>query len=106
MELKSMIGSPSANGVGDTLSSRLITLRRWFHQHPELSFEEAGTAQRIIAELKQLGVPYEYEGIGHAVIGRINGIDPNRMAIGLRADMDALPGNEATGASYASVHEG
>lgn len=106
MELKIMIGSPMANEAGDTLSSRLVTLRRWFHQHPELSFEEADTAQRIITELGQLGIPYQYEGVGHAVIGRISGVDPTRMAIGLRADMDALPGKEATGASYASVHEG
>lgn len=101
-----MIGSPFPGEAGDELSSRLISLRRWFHQHPELSFEEADTAQRIIAELSQLGIPYDYEGVGHAVIGRISGIDPSRMAIGLRADMDALPGSEATGASYASVHTG
>ena len=101
-----MIGSPFPGEAGDKLSSRLITLRRWFHQHPELSFEEADTAQRIIAELKQFGISYDYKGVGHAVIGRISGIDPSRMAIGLRADMDALPGNEATGASYASLHAG
>ena len=101
-----MIGSPIPGKAGDKLSSRLITLRRWFHQHPELSFEEADTAQRIIAELTQLGIPYDYKGVGHAVIGRVSGIDPSRMAIGLRADMDALPGNEATGASYASVNTG
>ena len=106
MELKIMIGSLFANEAGDKLSSRLIALRRWFHQHPELSFEEADTAQRIIAELTQLGIPYDYEGVGHAVIGRISGLDPSRMAIGLRADMDALPGNEATGASYSSLHAG
>lgn len=94
------------SSIDEELYTRLVMLRRWFHQHPELSFEEADTAQRIIAELQRLEIPYEYAGIGHAVIGRIAGIDPHRAAIALRAEMDALPGNETTGASYASIYPG
>lgn len=101
-----MISSPSTGHAGGSLSSQLITIRRWFHQHPELSFEEAGTARQIITELNHLGIPVEYRGMGHSVIGRIEGIDPSRPAVGLRAEMDALPGNEATGADYASIHTG
>ena len=101
-----MVGSPFTHELGDELSSRLVTLRRWFHQHPELSFEELHTAQRIIAELKHLDIPYEYKGVGHAVIGHIEGQDPTRKAIGLRAEMDALPGNETTVVPYTSLHEG
>jgi hippurate hydrolase len=101
-----MIGSQTTDESGDNLLSRLVMLRRWFHQHPELAFEEAETAQRIIAELERLEIAYDYAGVGHAVIGRIRGQDPDKWAIGLRAEMDALPGTENTGASYTSIYPG
>ncbi len=85
-----------------SLLERLMVLRRWFHQHPELSYHEVETARRIIAELERLGIPYEYPGVGHAVLGKIAGTNPEAPAVGLRADMDALPGKESTGAPYAS----
>ncbi len=88
------------------LGERLLVLRRWLHRHPELSFQEAETAKRIIAELERLEIRYKYPGIGHAVIGYIDGKDPDRPAVALRADMDALPGEESTGASYASENPG
>jgi hippurate hydrolase len=92
--------------VGELLCARLVALRRWFHQHPELSFQEAETAERIIAELRRLGIPYEYAGVGHAVIASIDGKDMSAPAIALRAEMDALPGHETTGAPYASIYPG
>jgi hippurate hydrolase len=101
-----MVGSQIMDKPGDNLFSRLVTLRRWFHQHPELAFEEADTARRIIAELERLKIACDYAGVGHAVIGRIPGCDPEKMAIGLRAEMDALSGTESTGASYASTKSG
>ena len=101
-----MVGSQIMDKPGDNLLSRLAVLRRWFHQNPELAFKEAETAQRIIAELERLDIACEYAGVGHAVIGRIPGCDPEKMAIGLRAEMDALPCTESTGASYASTNPG
>lgn len=80
--------------------------RRWFHKHPELSWHETETAKHIVAELESLGIRYDYAGVGHAVIGFIEGEDRSRPAIALRAEMDALPGTETTGAEYASVNEG
>ncbi len=85
---------------------RLMVLRRWFHQHPELSFQEAGTAKRIMAELDRLDIRYDYAGVGHAVIGYIEGLDETAPAVALRADMDALPGFETTGAAYTSERPG
>ena len=93
-------------GLSDELFARLVLLRRWFHQHPELAFEEANTAQRIIAELERLEIPHNYAGVGHAVLGHIAGAHSDRPAIGLRAEMDALPGDETTGVVYASVNPG
>lgn len=88
------------------LQKHLVTLRRWFHQHPELSFKERETARHIQAELDSLGIPYEYSGPGHAVIANIPGEDSSAPVVALRADMDALPGEETTGAAYASVNPG
>lgn len=93
-------------GLDDNLRARLLVLRRWFHQHPELAFNEAETAARIIAELDELGIRYAYAGVGHAVIATIDGQDSGAKAIALRADMDALPGDETTGAPYASGNPG
>jgi hippurate hydrolase len=92
--------------LDESLCARLITLRRWFHQHPELSFQEANTAERIIAELKRLDISYDYAGVGHSVIASIEGQDAARPAIALRAEMDALPGDDSTGAPYASIYPG
>lgn len=105
-ESQELPNSTLPDKLGDQLYSRLVMLRRWFHQHPELAFEEANTAERIIAELRRLDIEYLYSGVGHAVIGRISGRDPDGPAIALRAEMDALPGSETTGAPYASINEG
>jgi len=92
--------------VTEPLYARLVSLRRWLHQHPELSFQEAETAERVISELERLGITYDYAGVGHAVIASIDGKDMSRPAIALRAEMDALPGDETTGAPYASIYPG
>jgi len=92
--------------VDQSLRDRLLVLRRWLHQHPELSFHEKETAKRIIAELESLGIRYRYAGVGHAVIAYIDGQDDAAPAVALRADMDALPGDETTGAPYASENPG
>ena len=88
------------------LDGYIRDLRRWFHRHPELSYQEAETAAHIIAELKALKIPYRYGGVGHAVIGFVDGLDMSQPAIALRAEMDALPGHETTGAAHASVNPG
>ncbi len=102
----SVAGSTTMRDIGDELFKRLVEMRRWFHQHPDLAFEEADTAQRIIGELERLEIPCDYAGVGHSVIGHIAGVDPGMRAIALRAEMDGLPGNETTGATYESVKPG
>lgn len=83
---------------------RLVDLRRWFHQHAELSFQEVETARRIIEELERIGIPYEYDGPGSGVIARQH-LSDDAPTVALRAEMDALPGRESTGADYTSIHE-
>lgn len=92
--------------VNEALFARLVALRRWFHQHPELAFQESETAERISEELERLGIVFKYSGVGHAVIGFVPGLDSSRRGIALRAEMDALPGDETTAAPYSSIYPG
>ena len=80
---------------------RMVQLRRHFHQHPELSYEETDTAQTVIAELERLGIPSEYGGPGSGVVGRLTGTNSG-PTVALRAEMDALPCTERTGLPFAS----
>ncbi len=84
---------------------RMVELRRAFHRRPELAFEEKETAARIMAELDRLGIPYDYDGPGSGVIGRLV-TDPAAPTVALRAEMDALPGAENTDLPFASTVEG
>ena len=85
---------------------RMVELRRTFHRYPELAFEEKETAATIIEELRRLDIPFEYAGVSSGVIGRIEGGGKDAATVALRADMDALPGNENTGLPFASQNPG
>ena len=78
-----------------------LELYRWFHTHPELSNQEKQTSQRLAQELKKLGLEVE-EGIGGYGIMAILRGRPGGPVVLYRADMDALPVQEATGLPYAS----
>jgi amidohydrolase len=64
------------------------------HSHPELSFQEFETANFIQSELTKMGVPYRSGIGGTGILGKIEGRNPTKKVIALRADMDALPINE------------
>ena len=76
--------------------------RRHLHQYPELSFDLPQTAAYVAERLREIGVDEIHEGIARTgIVALIKGGKPGPV-IGLRADMDALPIVEATGADYAS----
>ncbi len=80
--------------------------RRHLHQNPELSFDCHQTAAFIQARLQEIGVDEIHPGIARSgIVAIINGSGPG-PTIGLRADMDALPILEITGATYASTIPG
>ena len=80
--------------------------RRHLHQHPELSFDCKNTAEFIQARLAEIGVDEVHPGIAKTgIVAIINGTAPG-PTIGLRADMDALPIMEITGAEYTSTIPG
>ena len=84
---------------------RIIALRRDLHRHPELSWDEHGTMQRISAQLHALGIPHRTGVARTGIIADLPGAqDGARVA--LRADTDALPVTEETGLPFASVHPG
>lgn len=86
------------------VASDLHAIRHDIHAHPELGFEESRTSALVARLLEEWG--YEvHAGIGKTgVVGVLrNGSSPRRL--GLRADMDALPIHEATGAAYSSQHQ-
>ena len=80
--------------------------RRHLHANPELSFDCHNTAAYIVARLKEIGVDEIHPGIATSgIVAIING-QGEGPTIGLRADMDALPIEEITGAEYASTIPG
>jgi len=87
------------------LSDELIRLRRDFHRHPELSFQEQRTAQIVADTLAEIGGIRVKTGVGKTgVVGEIgNGSGPT---IAIRADMDALPIHEVNQVDYASTNAG
>ena len=83
----------------------LVAVRRDIHAHPELGLETHRTADIVARLLQSWGIEVHRMVNGAAVVGVLrNGNGPR--AIGLRADMDALPINEATGAAYRSSKPG
>lgn len=86
-------------------AGQFIALRRDLHAHPELSYEENRTSKIVAEKLKSWGIEVHCEIAKTGVIGVLkNGT--SKAAIGLRADMDALPIVEANKFSHASVHTG
>ncbi|RVV96939.1 amidohydrolase [Mesobaculum littorinae] len=90
------------------LHDTITEWRRDLHENPEILFETHRTAAIVAAKLRDFGCDEVVEGIGRTgVVGLIRGrrTDSGRT-IGLRADMDALPIEEATGLAYASKTPG
>ncbi len=88
-----------------SLIERLTAWRRHLHAHPELSREEVETSAFVRAKLTELGIGFEAGIGGHGVVATLRRGSSNR-AVGLRADMDALPIVEATGVAHASTRPG
>lgn len=80
-------------------------LRRDFHMHPELGFQEVRTSGIIARELRELGLEVSTGIAKTGVVALIEGRDPGPVVL-LRFDIDALPIHEQTGAEYASKTPG
>ncbi|MCR4268539.1 M20 aminoacylase family protein [Nitratireductor sp. ZSWI3] len=88
-------------------AEELTAIRRDFHEHPEIGFEEVRTSGIVAELLKKWGVDEVHTGLGKTgVIGVIKGKRDGGRTVGLRADMDALPMDELTNLPYASKNPG
>jgi amidohydrolase len=83
------------------LEPKLIELRRYFHQTPELSNREFKTSAKIVEHLKSLGLEVQYPVAKTGVVALLKGSKPGPV-VALRADMDALPVTERNGLPFAS----
>ena len=81
--------------------------RRDYHRHPELLYDVHRTASDVAAKLRAFGCDEVVEGIGRTgVVGVVRGASDGEGAIGLRADMDALPIHEESGKPWVSETPG
>jgi len=88
-----------------TQAAAITAIRRDIHAHPELCFEENRTADMVAARLTEWGIPV-HRGLGTTgVVGIVKNGTSSR-AVGLRADMDALPIQEFNTFQHASKHPG
>ena len=105
--------SDRVRNLGRALESYVIERRRFFHAHPEPSLHEHATTEAIARELAEAGIPFE-RPLETGVVATLRGTAPDaylsngmpRRRVLLRADIDALPVEERTGAAYASQNPG
>ncbi len=83
----------------------LSAIRRDIHAHPELGLEEYRTAELVARKLEEWGIEV-HRGVGKTGVVGVLRNGNGQAAVGLRADMDALPILEATGLPYASQNPG
>jgi hippurate hydrolase len=83
-----------------------IAIRRHIHANPELSFQEYETSKYIQQQLDNFGVKYTAGVAGTGIVAIIEGKNPSKKVIALRADIDALPITEANDVPYKSLNTG
>lgn len=79
----------------------MVSIRRYLHQHPELSFQEVNTARFIKSFYEELGISVEGSIGGNGVVAKIVGSKPGKT-VALRADFDALPIQDEKDVTYKS----
>ncbi len=83
-----------------------VQIRRHLHMYPELSFQEYNTSDFVISKLNEFAIPFKKGFAKTGIIGKIEGKNPGKKIIALRADMDALPVMEKNDLPYKSKNEG
>ncbi|MCC7526001.1 MAG: amidohydrolase [Chitinophagaceae bacterium] len=92
-------------GLASQYASDFIHIRRTLHANPELSYKEFETSQLVQQQLERLGIPYSIKATT-GVVGLLQGKNPGKRVIALRADMDALPILEENDVPYKSKNNG
>ncbi|WP_270181278.1 amidohydrolase [Alkalihalobacillus sp. CinArs1] len=90
----------------ETEYPQMVEWRRYFHENPELSFQEVETPKKIAGFLRDIGIEEIEEGVGgRGIVAKIHGGLPGKT-IALRADFDALPIQDAKDVPYKSKVDG
>jgi amidohydrolase len=91
--------------ITSDIEREMVAIRHDLHRHPELSWQEYRTADKVCQVLERQGISYQAGIAGVGVVADIPGMTDGPV-IALRADMDALPVQEDTGLSFASETPG
>ncbi|MFM8742399.1 MAG: M20 family metallopeptidase [Cytophagales bacterium] len=92
--------------LSEQYANDVVSFRRYLHAHPELSYQEFNTAQFIAQQLKNMGLRPQ-EGVAQTgVVVLIEGNNPTKKTVALRADIDALPITEENEVPYKSQNKG
>ncbi len=81
-------------------------IRHHIHANPELSFQEYNTAEFISGKLTEMGISHTTGVAGTGIVALIEGRNPGKKCVALRADMDALPIQEKNETAYCSKNDG
>ena len=86
--------------------NEIISVRRHIHKHPELSFKEYKTSEFVCSILDKHKITYTKNIVETGIIAIIEGNNPTKKTILLRADLDALPIEEENNVNYKSINAG
>ncbi len=93
------------SGIQENYGGKISALRRDIHREPELGFDTKKTAEKVLVALEGLPLEIEVGVAENGIVATLRGGNDG-PAVGLRADMDALPITEETGLPFASEVEG
>lgn len=92
--------------LANSYFNEVVSIRRHLHQNPELSFEEYNTSKYVCSILDKHNISYKNEIVKTGIVAIIEGKNPNKKTILLRADLDALPIEEKNNVDYKSKNIG
>ena len=92
--------------LAEACFDEIKAMREDLHAHPELSFHEFQTSEKIVRFLEKEGISFSTGWVKTGIVAEIKGRNPEKHLVVLRADMDALPIQEKNEIPYASQHSG
>jgi len=101
MDLKQRI-----TDIARETEAEILSIRRYLHQHPELSFRETNTSDFIRERLDAWNIEYRHPFVNTGILALIRGKQGDGKTVALRSYMDALPIEEQTGLSFSSENPG
>lgn len=102
----SMDERSAISSLVDKYFDYVVEIRRCLHRNPELSKHEKNSSALICRELDKMGLKYCNDIYGYGIYGFVEGREPEKNCVALRADMDALPIEEKTGLEFCSENKG